>query len=404
LALSSFGAGAFVGGVRLVKIERVHARWVQCPIPVEQQHVSDFGRITSFDTTIVSIETDNGVVGWGEAKAAVGSAGSCRAVVATVNDELAPNLVGRDARRVNAAWDVSYNGPRAGFALERGRAFPVLGRRGTTMSAISGVDMALWDVVARSLAIPVVDLWGGPRLDELPAYASGGWADADNIGAQLQGYVSQGFGSVKMRVGVMDGDVPTSVARVRAARDGVGPGIGLMVDAHGTWSAAEAIQFAIGVDDLGLRWFEEPVNADDRAGARRVRAATTVPIAAGESEFTRFDFRDLIDHHAVDVLQPDLAICGGPSEGRRIAALAETHQLELAPHCWGSALSFSAGVSLAFASSAARVIEYSLGGNPLLRDMPEEPIDVVDGTVPAPNRPGWGITPKPDFLDEHEVT
>ena len=135
-----------------------------------------------------------------------------------------------------------------------------------------------------------------------------------------------------------------------------------------------------------------------------VRASTDIPIATGESEFTRYDFRDLIAHEAVDVLQPDLAICGGPSEGRRIAALAETHQLELAPHCWGSALSFAAGVSLAFASSAAQVIEYSLGGNPLLREMPEETIDVVSGTVPAPDRPGWGITPKPDFLDEHEVT
>ena len=97
------------------------------------------------------------------------------------------------------------------------------------------------------------------------------------------------------------------------------------------------------------------MNADDRAGARRVRASTHIPIAAGESEFTRFDFRDLIEHDAVDVLQPDLAICGGPTEGRRIAALAEAHQLELAPHCWGSALSFNAGVSLAFASSAATV-------------------------------------------------
>jgi L-alanine-DL-glutamate epimerase-like enolase superfamily enzyme len=112
----------------------------------------------------------------------------------------------------------------------------------------------------------------------------------------------------------------------------------------------------------------------------------------------------MIEHESVDVLQPDLAICGGPSEGRRIAALADTHQLELAPHCWGSALSFSAGVSLAFASSSARVIEYSLGGNPLLRELPEEDLAVADGLVQAPTSPGFGVTPKPDFLDEYEVT
>ena len=302
-------------------IRDVRATWLRCPIPVDQQHVSDFGRISSFDTTIVRIEVDDGLVGWGEAKAGVGSSGSCRAVVATVRDELGPALVGQDARRLTAAWDTMYNGPRAGYAFDRGRGFPVLGRRGLTVSAMSGIDMALWDLLGKSLDVPVVDLWGGPRTDTLPAYASGGWADAAGIGEQLLGYVAQGFGSVKMRVGVMDGDVDTSVERVHAARQALGPGVGLMVDAHGTYSAPEAMRFAAGVADLGLRWFEEPVNADDHAGARRVRASTDIPIAAGESEFTRFDFRDLIERETVDVLQPDLAICGGPSEGRRIAAL-----------------------------------------------------------------------------------
>ena len=385
-------------------IRDVRATWLRCPIPVDQQHVSDFGRITSFDTTIVRIEADDGLVGWGEAKAGVGSSGGCRAVVAAVRDDLAPALVGQDARRLTAAWDTMYNGSRAGYAFEHGRGFPVLGRRGLAVAAMSGIDMALWDLLGKSLDVPVVDLWGGPRTDTLPAYASGGWADAAGIGEQLLGYVAQGFGCVKMRVGVMDGDVASSVERVHAARSALGPGVGLMVDAHGTYSAPEAMRFAADVADLGLRWFEEPVNADDHAGARRVRASTHIPIAAGESEFTRFDFRDLIEHEAVDVLQPDLAICGGPSEGRRIAALAEAHQLELAPHCWGSALSFNAGVSLAFASSAARIIEYSLGGNPLLREMPERAPQVVDGLVNAPTEPGFGITPRSDFLEEYEVS
>ncbi len=387
-----------------MRIRDVAARWLHCPIPDAEQHVSDFGRIASFDTAIVRVETDDGLVGWGEAKAAVGSAGAYRALVAAVNDELGPQLVGADARRITAAWDEMYNGPRAGYAREHGRGFPVLGRRGTTVSAMSGIDMALWDLAGRALDRPVVDLWGGARTDRLPAYASGGWADADGIGAQLAGYVAHGFGAVKMRVGVMDGAVGTSVARVRAARDGVGPEIDLMVDAHGTWSPSDALRFADEVADVGLRWFEEPVNADDRDGLSRVRSRTSIPIAAGESEFTRFDFRDLIAVGGVDVVQPDLAICGGPTEGRRIAALAETHQLELAPHCWGSALSFAAGVSLAFASSAARVIEYSLGANPLLRDMPEEAVDVADGVVTAPTRPGFGVTPRPDFLSDYEVT
>ena len=384
-------------------IRSVEARWLHCPIPLDRQHVSDFGRIASFDMALVRVETEDGLVGWGEAKAAVGSAGSCRALVACLNDELGPAVVGQDARRVNELAGRMYNGPRAGYAALRGRVFPILGRRGLTVSAISGIDMALWDLLGRFLDVPVVDLWGGPCRPDMALYASGGWGDVDTIGTELDGYVAAGFGAVKMRVGVIDGTVDTSVARVAAARAALGQGIDLMVDAHGTFSVPEAKRFAAGVESLDVRWFEEPVSADDRRGAADVRASTTVAIAAGESEFTRFDFRDLIEREVVDVLQPDLAICGGPSEGRRIAALAEAYQLELAPHCWGSALSFNAGASLAFASPAATVIEYSLGANPLLHDLVAEDVTVQHGRLAAPTRPGLGVTPRPEFIDEFAV-
>lgn len=378
----------------------VTARWLHCPIPPERQHVSDFGRIASFDMTLVRIETGQGLVGWGEAKAAVGSAGSCSTLVAAINDELGPALVGHDVRQITAASELLYNGPRAGYAAERGRTFPVLGRRGVTVSAISGIDMALWDLRGKALGVPLVDLWGGPCRSEMQLYASGGWADAATIGDELSRYVAAGFQAVKMRVGVIDGTVAASVERVAAARAALGPDVGLMVDAHGTYNTAEAKQFTRAIEPYGVRWFEEPVSADDRRGLAEVRASTTVAIAAGESEFTRFDFRDLIEHRAVDVLQPDLAICGGPTEGRRIAALAEAHQLELAPHCWGSALSFSAGVNLAFASPAAAIIEYSLGANPLLHDLVEESFDVQHGRLAAPTAPGLGVTPRLEFVDE----
>ncbi|MGI9623660.1 MAG: mandelate racemase/muconate lactonizing enzyme family protein [Acidimicrobiales bacterium] len=384
-------------------IRDVSARWIHCPIPEAGQHVSDFGRIASFDMALVRIEVDGGLVGWGEAKAAVGSSGACRALVAAIEDDLAPHLLGEDARHVNRAWDRLYNGTRAGFALSEGRGFPILGRRGLTISAISGIDMALWDLLGKSFDAPVVDLWGGSRRPSMPAYASGGWADVDEIGAQLRSYVGAGFESVKMRVGVMDNDVAHSAARVAAARDALGPEVGLMVDAHGTFSPPEAMRFASLVEPFDVRWFEEPINADDRAGAARVRQGTHIPIASGESEFTRFDFRDAIEAGTVDVLQPDLAICGGPTEGRRIAALAEAHQLELAPHCWGSAFSFVAGVSLAFASSAARIIEYSLGSNPLLHDLAELSVAVSDGIVSTPEGAGWGLEPDLNFVKEFEV-
>jgi L-alanine-DL-glutamate epimerase-like enolase superfamily enzyme len=350
---------------------------------------------------LVRIEVAGGLVGWGESKAAVGSAGTCAALVSCITEEIGPQLVGQDARRVTRLWEEMYNGTRAHYALSRGRTFPTLGRRGLNVAAMSGLDMALWDLLGKSLGAPVVDLLGGACRADMPLYASGGWADTAGIGAELNGYAARGFSAVKMRVGVMDGDVETSIARVEAARSALGPAVGLMVDAHGTFSPSEAKRFAAGVEPFGVRWFEEPVSADDRRGAAAVRSSTTIAIAAGESEFTRFDFRDLIEIDAVDVLQPDLAICGGLTEGRRIAALAEAYQLELAPHCWGSALSFTAGMTLAFASPAATVIEYSLGANPFLHELPEETIDVSDGRVVAPTRPGLGVTPRQDFIAEH---
>jgi D-galactarolactone cycloisomerase len=386
-----------------MRIARVGARWLHAPIPPERQHVSDFGRVASFDMALIEVESDDGRIGWGEAKAAVGSAGACAAIVASIEHELAPALIGRDPRRVNALWELMYNGTRDGHSARAGRTMPILGRRGLTVSAISGIDMALWDLLGRSLDAPVLDLWGGARHDRLPAYASGGWADAASIGEQLNGYVKAGFNGVKMRVGVMDGDVATSVARVHAAREGLGDAIDLMVDAHGTFSPPDAIAFARAVEACRLRWFEEPVSADDRAGGARVRAAASVPIASGESEYTRFDFVDLVERGIADVLQPDLAICGGPTEGRRIAALAESHQLELAPHCWGSALSFAAGTSLALASPAARVIEFSLGANPFLHELFRGVNLPVDGVVSPSSSPGFGCDPVPDVVDRYSI-
>jgi len=274
-----------------------------------------------------------------------------------------------------------------------------------TVSAISGVDCALWDILGKSLGEPVWRLLGGRRAERLPAYASGGWAGADRIGEELLGYIAKGgFGAVKMRVGIIDGDPRHSAARVHAAREALGPETGLMCDAHGTLSVAEAKRFCRLVEDCNLAWFEEPVTADDKAGQAQVRAATDIPIASGESEFTRHDFRDLAVLHAVDIMQPDLAICGGVTEAMRISALASAFNLKLAPHLWAGAPAFAAGLHVAAASPAGFIVEYSLGANPLLHELVEEGFPVEDGRIAVPDRPGLGITVREDFLEKHAVS
>jgi L-alanine-DL-glutamate epimerase-like enolase superfamily enzyme len=324
--------------------------------------------------------------------------------VAIINHKFGPALVGEDPRDINRLWELMYNGCRGHYALAHGHVFPIMGRRGVSVAAISGIDMALWDILGKHLNAPVWRLLGGRKSERMPAYASGGWADAQHIGEQLLGYVARGgFKAVKMRVGVIDGDPIHSARRVRAAREALGPDIGLACDAHGTYTVAEAKRFCRLVEDCNLLWFEEPVTADDKHGMAEVRAATDIPIAAGESEFNRFDFRDLVQLRAADVFQPDLAICGGISEAMRIGALAAAWNIKLAPHLWTGALAFSAGMHVAAASPAGFILEYSVGANPLLQELAEEQFTVQDGYVEIPDRPGLGITVRQEFVDRYSV-
>ncbi|HEX5529825.1 MAG TPA: mandelate racemase/muconate lactonizing enzyme family protein, partial [Methylomirabilota bacterium] len=285
-----------------MKITAVRATWLRAPIPAEHAHVSDFGRNDTFNMCLVELETDAGLTGLGEAKAAVGNLGNYAAMVTLIREEMAPVLIGRDPRDVTAIWETLYNGSRAHYATREGRTFPTMGRRGLALCAISGIDIACWDLLGRSLGQPVWRLLGGMYRERIPAYASGGWAGVGAIGKQMAQYVERGHRAVKLRVGLQDRSVDDSAARVREVRETLGPEVGLMVDAHGTWSVREARRFARKVEACDLAWLEEPVSPDNVAGQAEVRASTDIPIASGESEQTRFAFRDLIEARAVDIL------------------------------------------------------------------------------------------------------
>ncbi|GIL01883.1 MAG: enolase [Alphaproteobacteria bacterium] len=385
-----------------MRIVSARAWWVRIPIAASRQHRSDFGQLTTFDAAILRIETDDGLVGWGEGKNAAGSAGTYAGLVHMLNEEVAPRLIGRDPADIVQIWEMLYNGVRHETAAAAGHAMPELSRRGLSVAAISAVDIALWDILGKSLGQPVWRLLGGRKAERMPAYASGGWAPAESIGEQLGSYVAAGgFRSVKMRVGAMDGPPHVSAARVRAARAALGPDIALMVDAHGTFTVGDAKRFMHLVADCDLAWFEEPVIADDKAGLAEVRATGAMPIASGESESTRFAFRDLAVLKAVDIFQPDPAFCGGITEAMRIGALASAFNLRLSPHLWAGAPCFFAGLHVCAASPASFVVEYSLGANPMIHDLVVEEVSVRDGLIAIPERPGLGFTIAEKFLEAH---
>ena len=365
-------------------------------VPEEKRHRTDLGTKVKSDTVLVFVETDEGTRGIGA------SLGTPPVVESVVDHELAPVLEGEDPLDTERCYEKMYTGSRWEPSLDAGYAQPREDRRGITMEAIAGVDIALWDLKSRHLDLPLYKLLGGAR-DSIRAYASGGWAPGEAAADELGGYVEAGFGAVKMRVVGEDGfSLDRTEERVAAARRGVGDDVDLMVDAHGSLDVSTAIRLAERLETYDVDWFEEPVSPDDHAGLAEVRRATSVPIATGEREFTRFDFRSLFDHDAVDVVQPDLARAGGITESRRIASMASARGLRVAPHAWGSGVLFAASLHFAMATPNCHLLEVSQAHMPMLFDLFDEEFDVRDGTVHPPDRPGLGFTLRDDYADRFE--
>lgn len=362
------------------------------PVPEEKRHRTDLGTKVKTDATLVFVESDDGSTGVGA------SLGNPPTITSIVEHELAPLLLDEDPLYTERLWEKMYDGSRWKPSLERGYSQPREDRRGVTLEAISGLDIALWDLKGKLLDQPVYKLLG-PVRDDIRAYASGGWAPGDEAEAELRGYAEKGFDAVKMRVvGEDDFAIERTVRRVEAARRGIGDDVDLMVDAHGCLDVSTAIRLADALEPYDVSWFEEPVSPDDHAGLAEVRRATTIPIATGEREFTRFDFLSLFEERALDVAQPDVSRAGGFTEIRRIAAMASARGLRVAPHAWGSGVLFAASIHLAMATPNCHVLEVSQGHMPLMYDLFEEEFDVRDGRVQAPERPGLGFT----LRDDHD--
>lgn len=377
-----------------MKISAVHAIAMSDPIPEANRHRTDIGTKVKTDAVLIMVETDTGLTGLGA------SLGNPAVVKAIVDHDLGPELIGEDPIYTERLYEKMYTGSRLTPSLDTGVTQPVDSRRrGVTMEAVSGLDIALWDLKAQAWGVPIYQALGAVR-DSIRAYASGGWAPGEEAEAELGGYAAKGFTAVKMRVVGRDGfSVENTLRRVSAARRGIGPDVELMIDAHGCLDVSTAIEVARTVESQRIAWFEEPISPDDHPGLRRVRDAINMPVATGEREFTRFDFQDLLDHQAMDIAQPDIARAGGFTEIRRIAALASARGIRVAPHAWGNAVLFAASIHLAMATPNCHILEVSQAYMPMLYELFNEPFDIRDGRVFAPDRPGLGFSLRDDALE-----
>jgi len=329
----------------------------------------------------VRIEADDGSFGWGEASLE----GHGEAVMGAF-EALRDRVIGADPRCIEDIWQVGYRG---GFY--RGGA--------VLMSAISGLDQALWDWKGRHYGIPAYEMLGGRVRDKVRAYAWIGGDRPDDIAAAAAARRAQGFTAVKMNA---TGDMPflttprftEVIARVEAAQ---GEGMDVALDFHGRLHRPMAKQLARALEPLGLLFIEEPVLSEHAEALPQIAALSSIPIAMGERLYSRWDFKPLLATGAVDVIQPDLSHAGGLSECRRIAAMAEMHDVAVAPHCPLGPLALGACLQLAGCAPNVVLQEMSLGihyneGHDLLEFVTDLAVlTPVDGHLPIPAGPGLGI-------------
>ena len=344
------------------------------------------GRIETFYVPprwlFVRVEGEDGAVGWGEASLE----GHAEAVDGAF-EALRDRFVGHDAFRIEDIWQVAYRG---GFY--RGGA--------VLMSALSGLDQALWDLKGRALGVPAWQLLGGKVRDRIRAYAWIGGDRPHEIGEAARARREQGFSAVKMNATAELDWLGTPklfdavVERVRAAQ---AEGMDVGLDFHGRVHKPMAKQLAKALEPLGLLFIEEPLLSENPEGLAQIAALTSTPIALGERLYSRWDFKPFLASGAVDIIQPDLSHAGGLSECRRIAAMAEAYDVAVAPHCPLGPLALAACLQLAGCTPNVALQEMSLGihynvGHDLLNFCAnKEALTAVDGYLPIPEGPGLGV-------------
>jgi D-galactarolactone cycloisomerase len=344
-------------------------------------------------TTLVRLETGKGTVGWGEAFA------PARAVAALIEDVLAERVLGMDPADTETFVEESYT-----------RTYH-FGRSAMMRSAVSGIDVACWDIRGKRRDTPINQLLGSGGVDSVTPYASTGYVTewGQDIAEPIEAALEEGFSAAKIKIGR---GIEDDVDRVRTTREILGPDATLMVDYNGNYRPKQAIRSATRLEEFDIAWIEEPVPAEQYDALATVTDAVDVPVAAGEAHFSRFEFDRLIEDRTVDVVQPNLGRCGGFTDAQFLARRATTENVAVRPHVWNSAIGVAA--ALHFAASVPDyphaenvpeplLFEFDRSENPLRSDLLETPLDPTGGELAVPDGPGLGVTPDTDWIEAHRI-
>jgi len=348
--------------------------------------------VNSRQATIVVVSTDDGIEGCGEAY------GPADAIARFIETACASHVVGQNPFNTAAIWDSIY------------RPFRQNSQKGILCEALSAIDIALWDIKGKATGQPIYNLLGGAFREKAHAYATGLYRpmakDPKNaLIEEALGYKEAGFFAMKYKMGTVSMEEDLEI--LGAIRDAIGRDTTLMVDANCAYDASDALWMARKMEPLDIYWFEEPVPPEDLDGYAELRNNTTIRIAGGESESTRFGFRELIQRRCVDILQPDVCICGGFTEFQKIVGMASAWNMQVMPHVWGTNVAIAAALHCyaAIPNIPGKInppepfFELDCSANPLREGATHQKFTAMDSYIDIPSTPGLGITVNKEFLE-----
>jgi D-galactarolactone cycloisomerase len=339
--------------------------------PLDKPLGTSRGEMYARTACLIRVQTDEGIWGLGE------GVGDAQLIAAAIRERIGPSLIGEDPFDTERIWAKIYQGP---LYWER---------MGATLCALSGIDIALWDIKGKALNVPVYQLLGGRYRGEIEAYASDlFWDEPAAMARRASAYVEDGFGIVKCHIGR---GAEADDARIAAIRQAIGPQTGLMVDLNCGYDRPTALRALNRWRPYNLYWLEEPLSPNDIEGYAQLRVLGATPIAGGENEYARFGFGTALGRQALDYAMPDAARCGGITEMRRICAICEATGVPVSPHSFSTGVLLAATMHVMAAIPGTQLLELDVTGTAIYDELFVEPLQRRGALVSVPQSPGLGV-------------